>query len=628
MRRLSTLTFARRSAEHLDSGAKLLQALDQPMVPEILDTMDAHDCARFFLLFPYQLFKTLLGQLHLCRDHYVHGRPALWYAPTDKFAKEFAKLKLNTLFDKIPELRAITPDDRSDDALLHKKLAGGASHLILSAATDADRHGKSAADLYRDETHLYEAGWAKQISARRGSYPDDYTETDMTTGLIHGTDGHHLWLGTDQRTWHWRCPACGHLHAPSYEIKDPATDQRLGGIVYERRFHPDGLPDPTGIAYQCPACRTRFPDTHGTRAAFNGTADKPLGRYIPMNPAAQPRTFGWRCHGVALRPWREMVYRFELALLAKARGDLGPLSECIMEEFGDIWDPDKYFRPDQKSRYQHFTPVVDIDLTGVRTPRLDEAGKPLHAATPYRMEEPWPGEIKARDGKPFRFATVDVQIDHYYLVIRSWGRFSQSRLWFTARCLSVSEIALHCARADVPPCRTFFDTRFESQRIRTIAARGGYVTLMGDKALRDYTHPDGIKRIYDIPKVIDAFTGTELQSQTESACAEILFSKNSALDRLALMRDPEHRHPLDGTPLWTAASDAPEWYFTQVNAHFRKRIEGKDGTYHYAWEGQKDDHAADCEAMQIVAASMSEITIAESLGPAAPSQNADSPSQS
>lgn len=624
MRRLSTLTFARQSAASLDGGAKLLQALDHPQVPEILETMDAHDCARFFLLFPYQLFKTLLGQLHLCRDHYVRGRPALWYSPTAEFAKQFAKLKLNTLFDAVPALQAITPDDRSDDATLYKKLAGGGSHIILSAETDAARHGKSAADIYRDETHLYKAGWAKQISARRGSYPDDYTETDMTTGLIHGTDGHHLWLTTDQRTWHWRCPACGHLHAPAYEIKDEASGERRGGIVYTRAHLANGLPDPVALArtlaYQCPACRTRFPDTPATRTAFNGTVAQPRGRYLALNPSPEPRAFGWRCHGVALRAWLPMVMRFELALLAKARGDLGPLSECIMDEFGDIWDPEKYFRPDQHNRYQHATPVYDLSPDGgTRTPRLDEHGKPLYAATPYRMEEPWPAELTAADGRPFRFATIDVQIDHYYLVIRSWGPFSQSRLWYTAKCLSVSEIALHCARANVPPYRTYFDSRHDSQRIRTIAARAGYLTLMGDKALRDYTHPDGIKRVYDVPKAIDAFTGIALETRTESACVEILFSKNSALDRLAVMRDPENRHPFDGTPLWTAASDAPDWYFAQINAHYRTRVEEKDGGHHFVWGGQKDDHAADCEAMQVIAASIAELTGLESLPAAEPS---------
>lgn len=590
MRRLSTLTFGRRAAEHLDNGAKLAEALAHPMVPDILDTMDAHDRARFFLVFPFQVFKSLLGQLRLLRNHYVRARPALWYAPTGDFAKEFADTKLNLLFDALPAMRAITPTDKTKNAKLTKLLAGGASHLLLSAATEPDRHGKSACDIYRDETHLYEPGWMAQISNRRGSYPEEFTETDMTTGLIAGTDAANEWASTDQRTWHWRCPACHRYHEPRYSIEHETTQERIGGLLYEKHYRADGLPDEAAIgatlAYQCPYCRTRFPDTPGTRTAFNGTIHKPRGLYVMMNASPAPRNFGWTCHGIALRPWLSMVIRFELAQLARQRGDLEPLGKTIREEFAGLWDPEKYFRPDQQARYQH--------------------------PTPYAMREDWPGEIKDPSGRPFRFAKVDVQLDYFVYTSRKWGRWSQSRLHYAKLCLSPSEIAL-CAEQDgVPPERVFFDVRHDTQRIRTICARMGWRTLMGDKEMRDYSHDDGIRRMFDKPKAIDAFTGTIHQGLTESCVIETLFSKNAALDRLHLIRSPESLAP-DGTPLWTAAADAPDWYFKQINAHYRKRVDKPDGSHHYVWHGQKDDHAADCEAMHIVTATMAELTGAETL---------------
>lgn len=166
------------------------------------------------------------------------------------------------------------------------------------------------------------------------------------------------------------------------------------------------------------------------------------------------------------------------------------------------------------------------------------------------------------------------------------------------------------------------DARYNPQAVRKIAAFMGWRTMMGDsnivggKAMKDYAHPDGVRRIFDQPKIIDAMSGLELQAQSTGSCViETLFSKNSALDRLAILRDADSKAP-DGTPLWTAASDAPDWYFAEVNAHYRKRIEEANGGHHSEWHGMKNDHADDCEAMSVVVASALNFTGAESLTPA------------
>lgn len=591
MRKISTIEFGRRIAAAIDNGAKIAEAVELVMIVDILETMDAHSAARFFILFPPQVFKTLIGQLHLLRNHAVNPGPVGWYSLTGDFAKEFADTKLNTIIEALPLVRSLTtPGDRTKNAKLTRLLAGSASHMILSAATEPDRHGKSFRDIYRDETHFYEPGALAQISNRRNSYPDDFREVDMTTGLIAKSDAANLWLAGDRRTWHWRCPSCNRLHEPRFSIEDDKSGERIGGLIYQRVLGEDGLPSEPAIAatlkYQCPHCRTQFPDTHGTRAAHNGTAGRPRGIYVSMNSTPSERTFGWTCHGVALRKWLPMVMRFELAQLARQRGDLEPLGKCVREEFAGIWDPEKYFRPEQQNRYQH--------------------------PTPYRMREEWAGEIKDPRGRPWRFALVDVQLDHFYLVIRKWGRWSQSRLHFTAICMSPSEIALHVAENGVPPERVFFDARYDPQRVRSICARMGWRTLLGDKEMKDYMHEDGIRRIYDRPRAVDAMTGTILQGRTDSAVIETLFSKHAALDRLHLMRSPDSRAP-DGSPLWTAASDAPDWYYKQINAHYRKRVDEADGGHHHAWHGNKDDHAGDCEAEAVVTATMAELTGAESL---------------
>jgi len=602
-RRLSTLSYLHRISGKIEGGSRMADALRLPMLPDILDTMDANDGARFFVLGCYQSFKSLVGQGRMIRNHYVRGRPAIWYAPTDDFAKDFADAKLNMLMDNLPEMRAVSyTDDKTKSAKLRRILAGGASHLILSAKTENDRHGKTACDLYMDEPHLYEPGWIDQISNRRGAYTESesYTETYMSTGLtvgdVQGGEAAKVWATTDQRTWHCRCPDCNQLFEPLYlhrEKQDDPASPIVGGLRYEKRFLPNGMIDELAIAasltYECPRCHARRPDSAATRALYSGTAERPRGIYVAKNPNAAPRSFGWNFNALALRPWLPIAVKFETAQLARARGDLTPLANCIREELAGVWDPEKYYRPEQFDRYQH--------------------------PTPYLMREEWADETKDNQGNPFRFATVDVQLDYYVLVVRKWGKWSASRLHFCAICLSPSEIALHLTAEKVPAHRVFMDARHDPQKVRRICALMGWMTMMGDKAMRDYLHEDGIRRIFDQPKVIDAMTGTHVPGRSQGAVVEFLFSKNSALNRLALLRDPDSRSP-DGAPLWTAASDAPEWYFKQINAHFRKRQENADGSHYYVWHGQKDDHAGDCEAMGVVSASMANLTGAESLEPA------------
>ena len=205
------------------------------------------------------------------------------------------------------------------------------------------------------------------------------------------------------------------------------------------------------------------------------------------------------------------------------------------------------------------------------------------------------------------------QQDWFRLVIRKWGKFSQSRLHLTATCLSVSEIALHLTAAGVPSEQVVVDTRHDPQRVRRFAARVGWRTMMGDRRMKDYTHPDGMRRIFDEPKIIDAMSGTELQAHPDGGfVVETLFSKNAALDRLAILRDKDSKAP-DGSPLWTAASDAPDWYYREVNSHWRKKVEEANGGYRNEWHGKAEDHADDCEAMIVVVASALGLTGAESL---------------
>jgi len=590
LRRKSTYAFARKYVGQIPA---IGETLDLPMVKPIMDAIDQKRGARFIIRATNQVFKTLIGQLSAMRSALVAPGSAAWYSHPEKAIDDFADEKFNPLFDAIPVLQPILSTDSNKRARTRYVYPGGYTFLLLSAKVQQNRQSKTIRDLYLDELWTYDPGWISEISKRRSSFdePQTWREILMTAGTIHGTEADQIWEDSDQAIWHCRCPKCQNYFEPRRTHKNPTTGEITGGLMFDTVLTAEGKPDKSAIAdsvrYQCPHCKETFRDTPANRKEFNGTVDKPHGAYFSQNPkpSKAPRTFGWQCGAVALKPWAAIALQMVLADLGRKRGDLTAMENLIRQEDASTWNSDQYLRPLEQKQF----------FGG------------------YKMGDAWANELLDENGKPFRFAKIDAQIDHFWLVIRSWGRFSQSRLRFTARCLSPSEISQHLLAHGVPPERAFIDTRYDTQRVRTIAARMGWRTMMGDRNMRDYQHADGIRRIFDEPKVIDAFTGTIHQGQnTGGYVVEILFSKNSALNRLHVLRSPESVAP-DGTPLWTHADDVPDWYLKQINAHFRKRVDNPDGSHHFVWHGQKDDHADDCEAMGIVIASMANLTGAESL---------------
>lgn len=226
------------------------------------------------------------------------------------------------------------------------------------------------------------------------------------------------------------------------------------------------------------------------------------------------------------------------------------------------------------------------------------------------MGEAWPDEGKDLQGRPWRFCTVDVQLDHFVVTIRAWGPFSSSRLIWAQKVTTPGHIADLCALHHVPPERTILDGRHSTDRVRRICGQMGWRTFLGEGNVKDYAHLalGGIRRIYSEPKPIDPWQGTTNQGQ--GIIFEFNFSKLSALDRLHNLRTLEAN---DGSPLWTAAKDAPDWYFREVDAFYRMPKKNALGQTSYLWAVGGPDHAADCECMGVVAASMAGLVGSESL---------------
>ncbi len=516
---------------------------------------------------------------------------SLWYGKNEVTADQIADEKFNPLFDQAmptiiqrgQTISALSFSDRNKRTKTKYTLPTGDQFLFLSAGVDINRQSKSASDLYLDEPWEYDAGWVKEIQRRREDFPR-FREIHMQTGPTWGSYSHELFEQSTKELWHLRCTKCRKLFPP--EVGD---GEQPGGLRYEsgpsvrdaddKRILP--LTRAT-VALECPHCRERFPNSAHQRAALNAG-----GMFVGGNENPEHHIHGWRIPALPLRDWGDIVIEKIVADRARRRGDLSLTEDFHRKRIADTWRED-----------------------------LHLAEKKIRPMGLYKMGEEWADELKDEYGRPWRFATIDVQQDYFVLVIRMWGKWSRSRLRWASKPLSPTEITDTLRAHGVMPERVFVDARFEPQRVRRMAVNNGWKTLMGDKAQRDYAHEDGVRQIYDAPKAIDAFAGMEAQGR-RAECIEILFAKQSALNRLHLLRTevcrPDPLKPTEEEPIWTAAADAPIWYWAEIDAHFRKKETLRDGSEKWVWHGLKDDHAGDCEAMQVVVASMASLTGAESL---------------
>jgi hypothetical protein len=286
LRRKSTLAFARKHCAQIPT---ILDALDLPMVPDILDTIDRERGARFVIRAATQLFKTLLGQLRAMRSMLVEPAPALWYSHPEKSIDDFCDEKFNPLFDALGVLHPLLftdPNKRARTRYQFPSFPTDLNFLLRSIKVQLNRQSKTARDIYYDEPWTYEPGWIADGGKRRSSFDEAGTwrEIFMTTGTVHLSEIDQIWKSSNQLTWHCRCPDCSQLFLPlRSHPKDQKTGVSPGGLVYETILRADGLPDEGAIAptvrYQCPHCATQFPDTPATRLAMNGTAAAPAGAY-------------------------------------------------------------------------------------------------------------------------------------------------------------------------------------------------------------------------------------------------------------------------------------------------------------------------------------------------------------
>jgi len=525
-----------------------------------------------------QHIKTLTAQLlHLYKAATAPCRAA-HYDLTKEAIAEFSDDKFTPLIDNTDAVTRLIPEQGYRRGKFYTGMPYGFIRL-LSARILANRNSKTLKFVSMDESWAYEdgEGWIEQVHDRQASYPWSWSMFLPSSGQTEGSELDVMWKKSTQKVWHIKCDCCGEMipYVWSLETKDgqvPRGGMRWG--KHDEICNDDGTINKDkltkSIYYECQLCHGQMPWSAGHVARRNKD-----GAYIQTNKDGDPKIDFYNYNAISHFPWPDLVMLWKDACSERQRGSLTGIENFIRKRLAEPWDEKKY----------------------VSTDKIPEA------SGGYNRGDAW------EDAK-FLFCTVDVQQDHYYWRIRAWGMVDgklETRGIDWGKAMSTGEIKDVCDNWNIPQggldsnigCRVFLDGNYNTSQVRRICSENGWMMMRGDDK-KQFRHKDGLYRMYSPIQYVDAWEGTG--SNNQRYVGQFWFSKLESKNALALVRSI--RNP---EPAWTHEDDAGPVYEKQINAWARiVRQRKTDGSEFYDWINRSphDDHLYDCEAMQIVCASM------------------------
>jgi len=300
------------------------------------------------------------------------------------------------------------------------------------------------------------------------------------------------------------------------------------------------------------------------------------GRYVQMNPNADPKIDFYHYNAIAHHLWPELAVMWYQALAAKQRGSLDDLENFIRKRLCQPWDETKYI-------------AVSNDV---------------ESAGDYELDTPWPDALHY-------ICTIDWQKDHWYVVIRAWARNAESRLIHAAKVTTNDNAIVDLcnkwgiAQGGIDPqgggCQVLVDGNYNTAEVQRVAAKNGWLVLRGENC-KPFRHDDGTFKIYGDMQMIDTWQGTDIKTGAVKYCGQFRYSVPETRLRLATLRSMD-----DPKQIWTHARDVGTNYINQINSWIQVAKEDpRSGRVYYDFQRARGraDHFYDCERMQLVGAAM------------------------
>lgn len=491
--------------------------------------------------------------------------PALWVTAKLGEAKKLSKGRVLPLLERCGPVADLLPTNRMFKTTLEIYFPS-APLFLTGSESPASLQSTPFRFVILDEARSYPPGALEMVSKRFRSFSHNYKKVIITTPALEGDAVHRSYLAGHQARWEVVCPGCGHSHdmrwgdqktvgGLKWDKNEETYDESIGAYRFEALTKT--------IRYHCwnPECEHVWHDQMADRKQIATE-----GAWVSGNPNAPSnhRSYTWN----ALLPWwpawKDQVMEFLQAKKALEWSDFHPLKDHMNETRGEVWTDQLRYGDDDKYLAQR---VANYD--------------PL---------EPWEHELR-------RFMSVDVQGAggrHFWYVIRAWGAGAKSRLLAYGKALSWEELKSKHEEWDVPADNVVIDSGQWAPEVYQKVIDSGYrwKALKGDD--KDGYKIQGKTFLYQ-KSMVDPTLGRKKDRQIRDIELYV-WAKYGVIARMYAFI-----HGVMGE--WEIFDGTSEDYNLQVTTWDRRARVGRNGHESLEWyQKRKEDHLADCEQMQIVAA--------------------------
>lgn len=539
------------------------KSANSPWVREMMEAMADPDIRIVSIVAPVQSSKTISAELCLCYIIANFPGPCLWLSQTNADAKDQAEARLHKLFSECDAVKKLFPADRHKKKTQTVFFSNGMTLWVLGAHAKSNLQSRSIRWLIGDETWQWPSGHMQQADARVTAFGWLGKCIFLSQGGTENDDTHRKFETTDMREWEFKCPKCGKYQP--YKWSNIEWDKNYRGG--EGRM--DFAKVRSSVRLVCEFCKHEIADSDANRKLLNSSA-----KFVPQNPNAPATKAGFHWNSLASMSWGELAEMYLRAKESCRRGDMEDLKNFYQKRLALPWG----------DLEEDFT--LDISPSGYR---MGDDWESEGAVGTKGAILPPPHENKNR--VRLRFLTVDVQMDHFYAVVRSWACDASSRLVYCAKLQTWEDVEILQNRFGVFPQLVFVDAGYSTFEVYRNCAKHNWTALMGD-GRRDFPH-----RVNG--KITQRFYSTARHPLvSDRKCRMHYWSNLGIKDTLARLRS--NQNPDEGST-WEVPSDVPEEYLKMLDSEQRV----KNGN---SWEwrqiGKRPNHYWDCEAMQVCAAYM------------------------
>ena len=548
---------------------------NSPQIREVLEAIVDPKVRHVCVMAAVQASKTLAGEIGLCYVIANEPGPTLWLNETDEDAKDQSESRLQKLFEVCQPVRDRFPGNphKKRNQTIH--FASGMTLWMLGAHNRTNLQRRSIRWIFADECWQFPPGHMAEAEARVTAFGWLGKCIWMSQGGEEQDDFHRKFETTDQREWTFECPHCQHRQPFLWENVEWSKDCKDENEQYDfARLR-------ASTVLLCASCRAGIPDSDESRRRLSAT-----GRFVVQNPRAARENVGFHWNAIATMSWGQLAELYLRAKQTARKGDASLLQQFYQKRLGLPW---REYVEDFK---------LDITRSG------------------YRLGEGWEEE-GAVDGSgrivappfesgakliPLRFLTVDCQMDHFFLVVRSWSVEGSSRLLWCERVLSWEDIDAVQKRFGVHSNLVFIDAGHAAYEVYRQCSERGWVALIGDRRAT-FVHKSKsgkpIQRFYSPSRKVVISHGR--------SCFVHYWSNLNIKDSLARLR--RNQDPANGVT-WEVPDNVSEDYLAQMESEHRVKDKGK-----WIWLqiGHRANHLWDCECMQVAAATMLKIIGRESV---------------